>query len=203
MSRPIGPGSPLLLASASPRRRELLALARIPYEVIEQNAHEGLLEGEAAGAYVLRVTRAKLASAATLLSDPDRARGAVVLAADTSVVLEGRVLGKPGSDEEAAGMLRALSGRAHDVTSGFALGEPRGGALLVERLVLTRVVFRTLTEAEIEAYVRTGEGRDKAGAYAIQGGASAMVERIEGSATNVVGLPTSELVVELRRLGLL
>jgi len=203
MPRRIGPSSPLLLASASPRRRELLELARVPYAIVEQNAAEDVIAGEAADAYVVRVTKAKLASAAGGLSDADRARGAVLLAADTSVVLEGRVLGKPASDEEATSMLRALSGRTHEVMTGFALGEPDGGALLAERLVVTSVVFRPLVDEEVEAYVRSGEGRDKAGAYAIQGGASAMIERIDGSATNVIGLPTCELVVELRRLGLL
>jgi septum formation protein len=203
MPRPIGPASPVLLASGSPRRRELLELARIPYVVVGQNAHEGVLAGESAGEYVQRVTRAKLASAAASLSDDDRARGSVLLAADTAVVLEGRVLGKPASDEEATGMLRALSGRSHDVMTGFALGDPQGGALLTEQLVVTRVAFRELVDAEIAAYVRSGEGRDKAGGYAMQGGASPMIERIEGSPTNVIGLPTCELVVELRRLGLL
>ncbi len=194
---------PLLLASASPRRRELLELARVPFAVVGQSAGEEVLPGEPADAYVARVTRAKLASASSALSEGDRARGAALLAADTSVVLGGRVLGKPSTDAESAGMLRALSGRAHEVMTGFALGDPRTGSLLAERLVVTRVVFRPLDDEEIEAYVRSGEGRDKAGAYAIQGGASAMVERIEGSHTNVIGLPTCELVVELRRLGLL
>jgi septum formation protein len=194
---------PLLLASASPRRRELLELARIPFEVIRAGADESVAPGEHALAYVARVARAKLAAAVVLLDEPARARAAVVLAADTSVILDDRVFGKPSDDGEARAMLRALSGRQHEVATAFALGDPSTGRLVAEETVRTLVEFRPLSAAEIDAYVETGECRDKAGAYAIQGMASALVRRIDGSHTNVIGLPTAELVIELRRLELL
>jgi septum formation protein len=192
--------SPLLLASSSPRRRELLELAGIPFEVVRADADESVLPGEAPLAYVARVARAKLASASALLDAETRARGSVILTADTSVIAEGRVLGKPRDDDDARAMIRALSGRVHEVATAFALGDPRSGRLLSEQTVRTRVEFRALRPDEIDAYVATGEGRDKAGAYAVQGIASALVLRIEGSHTNVIGLPTAELVMELERL---
>ncbi len=193
---------PLLLASASPRRRELLELARIPFEVIRAGADESIGRGEHALTYVARVTRAKLAAAVVPLDDKTRARAAVVLAADTSVVVDDRVFGKPVDDDDARAMLRALSGRKHEVVTAFALGEPRSGRLVSEQTVRTEVEFRALDAAEIDDYVATGECRDKAGAYAIQGMASSLVRRIDGSHTNVIGLPTAELVLELRRLEL-
>ena len=191
---------PLLLASASPRRRELLELAGIPFEVVSAGADEAVLPGEAPLAYVARVARAKLEAALGRLPEDLRRRGAVVLAADTAVIVGDRVLGKPNDDAEGREMLRALSGRTHEVATAFALGDPRTGRVLTERTVRTRVVFRPLSEAEIGAYVATGEGRDKAGGYAIQGHAGALVLGIEGSHTNVIGLPTAELVMELARL---
>jgi len=195
--------NPLLLASASPRRRELLELSRIPFEVVRAAADESITEGEHALAYVARVARAKLAAATVALEETPRERGSVVLAADTVVVLDGRVFGKPTGDDDARVMLRALSGRTHEVATAFALGDPRTARLLSEHTVRTAVEFRSLHPAEIDDYVATGECRDKAGAYAIQGMASSLVVRIEGSHTNVIGLPTAELVMELRRLGLL
>lgn len=193
---------PLLLASASPRRRELLELARIPFEVIRAGADESIARGEHALAYVARIARAKLAAAIVPLDEATRARAAIVLAADTSVVVDDRVFGKPQDDDEARSMLRALSGRKHEVVTAFALGEPRSGRLVSEQTVRTEVEFRALDAAEIDDYVATGECRDKAGAYAIQAMASSLVRRIDGSHTNVIGLPTAELVMELRRLEL-
>lgn len=191
---------PLLLASASPRRRELLELARIPFEVVRAGADESVAPNERPAVYVARVARAKLAAAAVALDEDARARGAVILAADTTVVVDGAILGKPKDDDDARAMLRALSGRAHEVMTAFALGDPATARLLYEESVTTRVEMRALDAGEIDAYVATGEPRDKAGAYAIQGMASALVRRIEGSHTNVIGLPTAELVVALRRL---
>ena len=193
---------PLLLASASPRRRELLELARVPFEVVRASVDESAAPGEQALAYAARVARAKLAAATAALSADLRARAAVVLAADTTVVLDGRIFGKPGDDAEARSMLRALSGRVHEVVTAFALGDPRAGRLLAEKTVRTSVEMRALDAGEIDDYVATAEPRDKAGAYAIQGMASSLVLRIEGSHTNVIGLPTAELVLELRRLEL-
>lgn len=148
---------------------------------------EASVAGEAPVEYVARVAAAKAEAVV------DRARGRIVLAADTTVVAAGRVFGKPGDDVEAAEMLRQLSGRSHEVLTGVALrweGRATGG---VER---TRVHFVDLADGQIASYVASGEPRDKAGAYAIQGGASAFVERIEGSYSNVVGLPM-ELVRRL------
>jgi septum formation protein len=194
---------PLLLASASPRRRELLELARVPFRIVRAGADESVAPNERGPAYAARVARAKLA-AATLALDADlRALGAVVLAADTTVVRNGRIFGKPKDDGDARDMLRALSGGTHEVITAFALGDPRSARLLAERAVTTTVEMRALDTEEIDAYVATGECRDKAGAYAIQGMASSLVARIEGSHTNVIGLPTAELVVVLRELGLL
>ena len=194
---------PLLLASASPRRRELLELARIPFEVVRGAVDESVGPGEHALAYVARVARAKLAAATTALAPEVRARGAIVLAADTTVILDDRVFGKPDDDDDARAMLRALSGRVHEVATAFALGDPETARLVAEQTVRTSVEMRALERDEIDAYVETGEPRDKAGAYALQGMASALVRRIDGSHTSVIGLPTAELVVELRRLGLL
>ena len=203
MTERISRDHPLLLASASPRRRELLELARIPFEVVRSGADESIGKGEHALAYVARVARAKLAAAVVPLDEATRTRAAIVLAADTTVVLDGRVFGKPENDDDAREMLRALSGVKHEVVSAFALGDPRTGRLVGEQTVRTLVEFRVLDAREIDDYVSTAESRDKAGAYAIQGMASALVRRIDGSHTNVIGLPTAELVMELRRLELM
>lgn len=192
---------PLLLASASPRRRELLELAGVPFEVAASGVDETPLSGETPLAYVTRLARAKLTAALAALGPDARAQAAAVLAADTTVILDGRIFGKPADDREARAMLRALSGRVHEVATAFALGEPRTGAILCERTVRTSVEMRDLDGPTLDAYVATGEPRDKAGAYAIQGKAASLVLRIEGSHTNVIGLPTAELVVELARLG--
>ena len=144
----------------------------------------------------------KLESALLSLDDATRARSAIVLAADTTVFVEDEILGKPADDDDARRMIRALSGRPHVVATAFVLGDPPAhrAAVLVEKTVETEVVFRALSQPEIEAYVATGEGRDKAGAYALQGRAGALVLRIAGSHTNVIGLPTAEVVMELRKL---
>ncbi len=194
---------PLLLASASPRRRELLDLARIPFEVVRHTADEAIASGENPHAYVARTARAKLAGATMALDEAARRRGAAVLAADTTVILDGRVLGKPSDDAEARAMLGKLAGVTHEVATAFAIGDAREARLLAEHTVRTSVTFRAIDAAEIASYVATGECRDKAGAYAIQGMAGGFVLRIEGSSTNVIGLPVAELVMELRRLELL
>jgi septum formation protein len=195
--------NPLVLASSSPRRRELLDLARIPFVVVHAPADEAIMEAEPPLVYVARVARAKLAAAMVTFEDALRKRAAVVLAADTTVVVDGRIFGKPRDDEDARAMLGELQGRAHEVATAVALGDPATGRVLSDLVVRTTVVFRPVDSAEVDAYVATGEGRDKAGAYAMQGMASAFVVRIEGSPTNVIGLPTAELAMELRRLGLL
>jgi septum formation protein len=188
----------LLLGSGSPRRRELLELAGIPFVVRSADADESFRPGESSEVYADRVTRAKL--------DAVRARWAAeaaggVLVADTLVVLSGDVvLGKPEGDEAAREALLRLSGATHEVRTCFALAEPDGRLAHLES-VITRVTFRSLTVDEANDYAAHGEGRDKAGGYAIQGRAAIFVERIDGSYTNVVGLPLCEVVVALRHLG--
>jgi septum formation protein len=197
----IDPARPLLLASASPRRREILATLGLPLIVAPAVVDETPLANEAPLAYLERVAEAKLAAAALL---PEAARAAAILVADTTVILDDRPLGKPADEAEARAMLRALSGREHRVSTCFAISAASDPARLLHReTVTTRVVFTALDEDEIAAYAATGEGLDKAGAYAIQGIGSFAVARIEGSYTNVVGLPACEVVLALRKTGLL
>jgi septum formation protein len=177
----------LVLASTSPRRAELLREAGIAFETVAADVDETPRAGETPQAMVRRLAEEKARAAAARVDAP-----ALVLAADTTVVLEGENLGKPADDSDARRMLRRLSGRTHEVFTGVALLRLPEGALRVE-LETTRVEFHTLSDADIEAYVASGEPRDKAGAYAIQGGAAGFVARVEGSYSNVVGLPV-ELV---------
>jgi septum formation protein len=156
---------------------------------------ERVLEGEGVDAYLARVARAKL-DAAREGAPPERA----VLVADTTVVLDGAILGKPGDVAEAGRMIARLAGRVHEVKTRFAIA---AGALLHEETVTTAVTFRALSETQIRAYAESREGLDKAGAYAVQGLGGGIVSRISGSYTNVVGLPACEVVVALAALGLL
>lgn len=183
---------PLVLASASPRRRWLLAKLGRAFDVDAPDIPEVPDPGEAADVFAGRMAAEK--AAAVALRRPD----AWVLAADTVVTLDGAALGKPKDAAEAVSMLRALAGRAHVVHTGVALLGPAENPS--ERMVVgTPVVFRTLTNAEIDAYVGTGEPFDRAGAYAIQGEGAHLVDRVEGSYTNVIGLPLPEVAQWLRR----
>lgn len=184
----------LILASASPRRSELLTAARIPFEVCPVEVDERPLENEDPGAYAVRVAHDKAAAFGEIPP------GALVLAADTTVVVDGEVLGKPADEADAARMLRLLSGRWHEVLSGVAFRHADGEATALDS---SRVRFLPLGEDEIRWYISTGEPFGKAGAYAIQGLASRFIDRIEGSYSNVVGLPVSRVYQELRRLGFL
>lgn len=186
------PSMRLILASASPRRSELLTAARIPFEVRPVEVDERPLQGEDPAAYVLRAARDKARAFGMVPA------GAVVLAADTTVVVDGEILGKPADAFDAARMLRLLSGRWHEVLSGVALRHRDAEATAVDR---SRVRFLPLSEDEVRWYVGTGEPFGKAGAYAIQGLASRFIDRIEGSYSNVVGLPVSRVYEELKRLG--
>jgi len=180
----------LLLASASPRRAELLRAAGIAFEVMAAHVDETAHAGEIPEAYVRRVAEDKAHTIASRVS------GRIVLAADTTVVVDDRMLAKPEDDEDATRMLRMLSGRTHQVLTAVAVCRAGAtGAPLVE-IERTEVEFAPLTEFEIDWYVATGEPRDKAGAYAIQGYASRFVTRIDGSYSNVVGLPIA-LVYDL------
>ena len=171
----------LVLASASPRRADLLRAAGFAFETAVVELDESVRPGEMPEEYVRRLAMEKSARALEMLAGE-----IVVLGADTAVVIDGCILGKPRDDDDAAAMLRTLSGRAHEVMTGVSL---RSGVLEAGRVVTTTVEFSALTEADIKWYVNSGEGRDKAGAYAIQGLASRFIPRIQGSYANVVGLP--------------
>ncbi len=179
----------LVLASRSPRRADLLTRAGYRFEVAPADIDERRREGEAPRELVLRLAREKAAAVAP------RHRGAVVLGADTLVVVDGAVLGKPDGAAGAVAMLGRLSGRAHEVLTGVAL---HAADRCCDGVQSTRVVFRALSPDDVAWYVAAGESADKAGAYSIQGRASRFVTRIEGSYTNVVGLPV-ELVDSLLR----
>ena len=172
----------LILASASPRRAELLAAAGFEFDIIPADIDETPRPGESAVDYTLRVARDKSRSVATVLQDGT----AVVLAADTEVVVDDAILGKPSSTEDAARMLRLLSGRTHDVLTAVVVCAH--GRELSE-VVSTRVEFARMSDREIADYVRSGEPMGKAGGYGIQGYASRFIPRIDGSWSNVVGLP--------------
>jgi septum formation protein len=190
--------SPLGLASASPRRRALLESVGIPLAVFAVDVDERCRGGETPEAYLARVVEDKLAAAVT---DARAQRASVVLVADTVVLLGERILGKPADSVEARATLTELSGRTHEVRTRFALGVPGSRGVLHAETVATAVEFRALEAGEIERYVATGEGVDKAGAYAIQGVGSFAVRRIDGSYANVVGLPVCEVIVALRAAG--
>jgi septum formation protein len=206
---------PLLLASRSPRRYELLERLGIPLASVALDVDEHRRRGEAHDDFLQRVVTAKHDAAAAWLAaeaeedDPAAARAAALMVADTIVEREGLILGKPESDDEAGAMLRALSGREHRVHTRFGLarvdhasGRPKIAVVHVQT-VTTRVWMRTLDEATIDRYVACGEGRDKAGSYGIQGMGAHLVTRIEGSYSAVVGLPLAEVVVALERTALI
>ena len=177
----------LVLASASPRRRELLAQVGFKFDVTPAHIPEDPRAGEDPIAYVTRLAREKAEVVYAELSSKSTSQdGLVVLGADTTVTLDNHILGKPEDERDAARMLRMLSGRSHHVITGVAVVTARGAEVAAE---VTAVRFLTLTDAEIDAYVATGEPMDKAGAYAIQGLAARWIPRVEGCYFNVVGLP--------------
>lgn len=182
----------LILASASPRRAELLTAAGFEFQVVPADVDETPRSGEAPKAYALRVARAKASEIAARLTGDD-----VVLAADTVVVVGDRMMGKPVGAADAASMLRALSGRVHEVHTAVVLA----GAIDREAVVTTAVRFNVLSEAEIEWYVATGEAEGKAGAYGIQGRAARFIDSIDGSWSNVVGLPIAAVYRMLSEAG--
>jgi septum formation protein len=181
----------VILASASPRRRQLLAAAGISFEVIESSVAEQHREGEPARDYALRMARDKAGAVSAQFPD------AIVIAADTIVVCEDQILEKPGSADDARRMLKMLSGRTHTVVTAFALA--RGGNVLESSPVESRVTFRRLAEAEIDDYIATGEPFDKAGGYGIQGVGGGFISHVEGSRDNVMGLPTDRVAAALAR----
>jgi len=186
----------LVLASASPRRRELLAALGYRFTVVPSRADETLLPDEQPTAHVVRLSRDKALEVAARVDVPGR----WFVGSDTVVVCAERILGKPRDAGEAAEMLRLLSGRRHQVYTGYAVFD-RGQQRLRSGAAVTEVTFRALTEVEIAGYIASGEPLDKAGAYAIQGLGAALVRRIEGSYSNVVGLPQCEILEVLAESG--
>ncbi len=186
--------SDLYLASASPRRRELLSQLGLTYEVVPADVDESHLPGEAPADYVVRLARLKAEAAAARLGRP----GKPVLGADTAVVVAGEVLGKPKDRDEGLAMLAKLAGRQHEVLSAVALWSTRG---LTSALSLSRVRFRDIPAAEARAYWDTGEPADKAGGYGIQGRGAVFVTELTGSYSGVMGLPLYETAELLRAAG--
>jgi septum formation protein len=187
--------SRLVLASASPRRLDLFARVGLAPEVMPADLDERPLPGEVPVATALRLAREKAERATARLAGP----AAFVVAADTVVAVDGLALGQPADAADAARMLGRLSGRTHDVHTAFVVTAPDGRR--VERVVTTRVRVKPLSAAEIAGYIGTGEPFGKAGAYAIQGVGAFMIEGVEGSVTNVIGLPLVEVLAALAELG--
>ena len=187
----------LVLASASPRRAEILAAAGIPFQIRAANIEEPALTGETDGQVVERIARAKVEDVARVIRSSEPL---IILGADTVVVLDDEFLGKPYFAETAREMLLKLRGREHLVITGFALLRIPDREIRVGHET-TRVWFSGMTEAEIDAYVATNEPLDKAGAYAIQGIAGRYIPRIEGCYFNVVGLPLARVWRAMKDLG--
>ncbi len=187
-------GEQLILASASPRRRELLDRIGLDFEIIASGIDEEFKEGELARGHVLRLAREK---AGTVSREHPHAW---VLGADTEVVIDGDVLGKPDTPEEVRVMLKRLSGRMHMVITGFSIVMESTG-VNIANTVESQVFFKEMSPDEIEWYIKTGEPYDKAGGYAVQGKGALFVREIRGSHTNVIGLPLCEVVSALESLG--
>jgi len=196
VSETAAPARPLILASSSPRRADLLRQAGIPFTLRLAEVDETPRPGEEPGAIAERLARAKAAAPSGLPSP------ALLIAADTLVVVDGAVLGKPRDAADAMAMLRRLAGRAHEVITAVALRAVPEESVTCERTT-SLVRFAPLSDRQIEWYVKTGEGADKAGAYALQGRGGLLVTAVEGSYTNVIGLPLDRLYPHLRRFGIL
>jgi septum formation protein len=194
----------LVLASASPRRADLLRAAGYTFDTLAVDLDERVRPGETPSGYVARLAGEKSSAAmqrfiqrAQTCGGPDKAamHDVVVLGADTTVVVDGEILGKPSDDREAAAMLQKLSGRAHEVLTGVSVRTSAGERQLVEA---TSVYMSALSPQDVAWYVASGEGRDKAGGYAVQGLASRFIPRVDGSYSNVVGLPIATVEALLR-----
>ncbi|WP_341303735.1 Maf family protein [Pseudomonas sp. TMP25] len=186
----------LYLASGSPRRRELLTQIGVPFLTHSAPIDESSLPGESPVAYVERLACAKAQAGLDALA---AIQGAVVLGADTAVVLDGRILGKPADGDEALATLTALSGRSHEVLAAVALVSRER---MASRVVSSQVTFRPLSRGEIEAYWASGEPQDKAGCYGIQGLAAVFVSQLQGSYSAVVGLPLCETAALLKEFAI-
>jgi septum formation protein len=186
-----------VLASASPRRAELLRAAGYTFDTLAVDLDERVQPGESPQTYVARLAREKSSAAMHLLGRRAPHDALVVLGADTTVVVDGEILGKPVDDRDGEHMLRKLSGRQHEVLTGVSL---RTSSAERGRVVTTSVYMTALSAEDIAWYVASGEGGDKAGGYAVQGLASRFIPRIDGSYANVVGLPVSAVAELLREL---
>jgi septum formation protein len=184
----------LILASGSPRRKTLLCAAGLRFDVIESGISEMRVAGESARDYALRIAREKALSVSARVPD------ALVLAADTVVVCDDKILVKPNDQDEACRMLAMLSGKTHTVVTAYALASV--SIVLEAAPVISQVTFRPLGNAEIEEYVATGEPLDKAGAYGIQGRGADFIAMVVGSRDNVMGLPMQEVLAALARMGI-
>ena len=182
----------IVLASASPRRRQLLEMLHVPFRVIVPDVDERARAGEPPDAYVTRVSRAKAEAVVA------RAPGEVILAADTTVVLDGEIFGKPESPPDAVAMLLRLQGRTHEVMTAVAVARDTD---LAQALDVSHVTMRPADRSTLEAYVATGEPLDKAGAYAIQGLGAPLIDRVEGDFFGVMGLPVRLALDLLARFG--
>ena len=193
----------LILASASPRRRELLERLGLKLKVAPVDLDESPLPGEKAADCVRRLAAAKCDAAVAALA-PSGAT-LTVLGADTIVIIDGDILGKPRDEADARAMLGRLAGRRHEVTTAYRIWRGRlgagGDARVIDRAVTTQVSFRLLQPAEIDAYAACGEWQGKAGGYAVQGIAAAFTSELRGSHTNVIGLPLAEVVADLHAAG--
>jgi len=185
-----------ILASASPRRRELLGALIPDLEIIPSDIDEEPLDRESPEDHVLRLSREKALAVSCVRP------GRWVLGADTVVIIDGTMLGKPSTPEEAGEMLGMLSGRTHRVITGFAIIKGDKG-VIVNDVVESSVIFKDISRDEMDWYIRTSEPYDKAGGYAVQGKASFFIKEIRGSYTNVIGLPLCEVVTALKKVGAL
>lgn len=186
----------LILASASPRRRELLQQTPLRFRVIPSHMEETRRDEEPPETYVARIAAEKARAVA------ERQPGFWILAADTIVALEGQVFGKPANLDNARQMLTTLSGHPHQVLTAFVLLDPTGKTTAAE-IVTSQVIFKELSASEVAAYLATGEPFDKAGAYAFQGKGRDLIAQVSGSHSNIIGLPMDEVTTALRAVGLL
>ena len=190
---------PLVLGSGSPRRREIMSALGLPFQVLAADIDEDPWADEPPLVYLERIAAEKLVGVRARLGD---APHAAILVADTTVVIDGDVLGKPTDVHDAARLFTRIAGRVHSVYTRYAIGLAGVPGVSIARTIETEVHIRAADPAEIRAYASTGEGLDKAGAYAAQGIGSFFIERVVGSYSNVVGLPACEVLADLRGLGL-
>jgi len=183
----------IVLSSGSPRRKELLSLLGVPFKVLVPNIPETQQAGESPRSFCMRISREKAFAVGRLHPD------AIVIGADTIVVIHGKILGKPRDPQEATDYLHLLQDNAHDVLTGYTIALKDH---FLSKVVKTKVFFRAMTTKEISWYVSTGEPMDKAGAYAVQGIASLFIKEIHGCYTNVIGLPLSHLYKDLLKFGI-